>query len=109
MGNDERHLQLAEADKAFRAIMTLLEVRQVLREVTKLVGQLGGALREVVPESSKSDEEMAEETPAERAQRYMNCGQSEASDPDLWADIHYGPRNRRDVTQPEDETELQEF
>ena len=108
LGDDERHLQLAQADKAFRAIMALLEYDRY-EELTKLIGQLGGALREVVPESSKSDEEMAEETPAERAQRHMNCGQSEASDPDLWADIHYGPRNRRDVTQPEDETELQEF
>ena len=65
--------------------MTLPEYDQ-FEEVTKLIGQLGGALREVKPESSKSDEEMAEETPAEKTQRYMNCGQSEASDPDLWAD-----------------------
>ena len=108
LGENERHYQLVEADKAFRAMMSLLEYDRY-EELTKLIGQLGGALREAVPESSKSDEEMAEETPAERAQRYMNCGQSEASDPDLWADIHYGPRNRRDVTQPEDETELQEF
>ena len=88
--------------------MTLPEYDQ-FEEVTKLIGQLGGALREVKPESSKSDEEMAEETPAEKAQRYMNCGQSEASDPDLWADVHYGPRNRRDDTEPGDGTGLQEF
>ncbi|CAL1155516.1 unnamed protein product [Cladocopium goreaui] len=95
-----------QADKAFRAIMTLPEYDQ-FEEVTKLIGQLGGALREVKPESSKSDEEMAEETPAEKTQRYMNCGQSEASDPDLWADVHYGPRNRRDDTEPGDGTGLQ--
>jgi hypothetical protein len=38
-------------------------------EVTKLIGQLGGALREVKPESSVSDESMPEETPEQRAQR----------------------------------------
>ena len=61
--------------------------------MTKLIGQLGGALREVKPESSVSDESMPEETPEQRAQRYMSCGQSEASDPDFWADVHYGPRS----------------
>ena len=74
-----------------------------------MIGQLGGALREVRPESSKSDESMAEETPAEKTQRYMNCGQSEVSDPDLWADIHYGPGSHRKETEPDDGTGLQEF
>ena len=74
-----------------------------------LIGQFGGALREVRPESSKSDESMAEETPAEKTQRYMNCGQSEVSDPDLWADIHYGPGSHRKETEPDDGTGLQEF
>ena len=96
-GEDEKHLQLDEADKAFRAMMTLLEYDK-FEEVTKLTGQLGGALREVKPESSKSDEEMAEETPAEKTQRYMNCGQSEVSDPDLWADLQPRESPRRDRT-----------
>eukprot|EP00435_Cladocopium_sp_Y103_P062711 s60_g24.t1 len=30
------------------------------------------------------------ETQAQVARKYMNCGQSEASDPDLWAYLHYG-------------------
>ena len=108
LGEDEKHLQLAETDKAFRAIMTLLEYDR-FEEVTKLIGQLGGALREVKPESSKSDESMAEETPAEKAQRYMGCGQSEVSDPDFCADVHYGPRSHREETEPDDGTGLQEF
>ena len=57
--------------------MSLLEFDK-FEEVTKLIGQLGGALREVKPESSVSDESMSEETPEQRAQRYMSCGQSEA-------------------------------
>ena len=79
LGEDEKHLQLAESDMAFRAMMSLLEYEyDKFEEVTKLIGQLGGALREVKPESSVSDESMPEETPEQRAQRYMSCGQSEA-------------------------------
>ena len=58
LGKDERHLQLVEADKAFRAMMSFLEYDK-FEEVTKLIGQLGGALREVKPESSNSDASMA--------------------------------------------------
>eukprot|EP00435_Cladocopium_sp_Y103_P059552 s975_g21.t1 len=36
------------------------------------------------------DEEMPEETVYERRRRYLNSGQDEVSDPDEWADIHYG-------------------
>jgi hypothetical protein len=67
LGEDEKHLQLAESDKAFRAMMSLLEYDKF--KETKLIEQLGGALREVKPESSVSDESMPEETPEQRAQR----------------------------------------
>ena len=110
LGEDEKHLQLAESDMAFRAMMSLLEYEyDKFEEVTKLIGQLGGALREVKPESSVSDESMPEETPEQRAQRYMSCGQSEASDPDFWADVHYGPRSHGEGTELDDGTGLQEF
>ena len=108
LGKDERHLQLVEADKAFRAMMSFLEYDK-FEEVIKLIGQLGGALREVKPESSNCDASMAEETPEQKAQRYMSCGQSEASDSDFWADVHYGPRSREEEQQPDDDTGLQEF
>ena len=58
-------------------------------ETSKLLSQLGGALREAKPASS--DESMPEETQSQRARRYTQCGQSEASDPDYWADVKYGP------------------
>eukprot|EP00435_Cladocopium_sp_Y103_P052087 s508_g16.t1 len=41
-------------------------------------------------DENNEDEEMPEETVYERRRRYLNCGQSEVSDPDEWADIHYG-------------------
>ena len=52
---------------------------------------------------------MAEETPGQKAQRYMSCGQSEASDPDFWADVHYGPRSREEEQQSDNDTGPQEF
>ena len=77
--------------------MSLLEY-DTFEEVTKLVGQLGGALREIKPQSS--DESMPEENQSQRARRYTQCGQSEASDPDYWADVKYGPADREDEPEP---------
>ena len=39
---------MLEADKAFKNIMSLLEYDR-FEEVTKLVNQLGGAMREIKP------------------------------------------------------------
>ena len=38
-----------------------------------------------------SDESMPAETISEKARRFADCGQTEASDPDFWALVHYGP------------------
>ena len=97
LGEDEKNHALVEADKAFKAMMSLLEY-DTFEEVTKLVGQLGGALREIKPQSS--DESMPEENQSQRARRYTQCGQSEASDPDYWADVKYGPADREDEPEP---------
>ena len=42
-------------------------------------------------EENKDWIEEMEETPSERYQRYLQSAQCEVSDPDEWADIHYGP------------------
>ena len=63
-----RNFLTSEGDKAFRAMMALLEY-DTAEEVCKLIGQLGSALREAVPESPKSDETM-EETMEAKARRY---------------------------------------
>ena len=86
LGEDEKQLALSEADKASKAMMCLLEY-DCFEETSKLLSQLGGALREAKPASS--DESMPEETQSQRAQRYTQCGQSEASDPDDYcADVN---------------------
>ena len=85
LGEHERYHALIEAHKAFKSIMNLLE-HDRFEEVTMLVNQLGGALRDVRPPSS--NESMEEETLSQRARRYGQCGQSEASDPDFWATVN---------------------
>jgi hypothetical protein len=97
LGEDETNHALVEADKAFKNIMSLLEYDR-FEEVTKLVNQLGGAMREIKPQSS--DESMPEETQSQKTRRYTQCGQSEASDPDFWADVNYGPAYRENEPEP---------
>ena len=107
LGEDEKNHALVEADKAFKSIMNLLEYDR-FEEVTRLVNQLGWAMREIRPQSS--DESMPEETQSQKARRYTECGQSEASGPDCWADVNYGPADREDEPEPPmDDSGLPEF
>lgn len=62
-------------------IMGLLEFNRH-EEVAILFGRLGGAMRDRRP-ADDSDETMQAETNPERARRYAECGQSEASDLDF--------------------------
>ena len=50
-------------------------------------------------EMEADEEEEEEETESQLRRRYLNCGMSEASDPDLWADIHY-PRSECEEPSP---------
>ena len=61
------------------------------------------------PEAAEadSDESMREETRSERMTRYQNAEQAEVSDPDAWADLHYGQPSRDTTDATTDE--LQEF
>ena len=59
-----------------------------------------------VPESD-SDEPMHEETRSQRLRRYQNAEQGEVSDPDAWADLHYGEPSGGSANATTDE--LQEF
>ena len=60
--------------------------------VVSLIQILGEAMRQKAPAEPSDDESMPAETYEEKVQRYNNCGMSEASDPDLWQEIHCGPR-----------------
>eukprot|EP00435_Cladocopium_sp_Y103_P043647 s2238_g12.t1 len=42
-------------------------------------------------DEDEDDEEWSDESPQARYRRYIQSGQEEVSDPDEWADIHYGP------------------
>eukprot|EP00435_Cladocopium_sp_Y103_P002805 s929_g1.t1 len=45
------------------------------------------------PADAENSDESMRETRQEKIQRYNNSTQDEVSDPDLWADLHYGPRS----------------
>ena len=45
---------------------------------------------EMDPQKDDEDEEMPGESPDERRTRYLNSEQGEVSDPDEWANLHYG-------------------
>ena len=91
---DEPEVQLAisMSHKAFEHIMGLLEYDtfEVTVSLMQLIGQGMRNKRPTAP--SEDNESMETETHEQRVQRYNNCGMSEASDPDLWQEIHYGPQ-----------------
>ena len=60
------------------------------------------------PEKSDGDESMREETASQRLARYRSSEQSEVSDPDDWAVIHYG-RATEEATDNESTDGAQEF
>ena len=67
---------------------------------------IGNALKAFAePPQHSDDESVQPETHEQNVRRYNNCGMSEASDPDLWQEIHYGPR----VETPPNESGLMEF
>ena len=102
---DEKQLALSEADKAFKAMMCLLEYDR-FEEMCKLLGELGEALRDAKPAST--DASMPEETESHRARRYTQCGQSETSDTDYRADVNYGPADQHEPEPDGDENKEME-
>jgi hypothetical protein len=44
------------------------------------------------------------ESPSERRRRYLQSTQDEVSDPDEWADLHYGPASSRSRPRSADQT-----
>ena len=102
---DEKQLALSEADKAFKAMMCLLEYDR-FEEMCKLLGELGEALRDAKPAST--DASMPEETQSHRARRYTQCGQSETSDTDYRADVNYGPADQHEPEPDGDENKEME-
>ena len=84
--------------------MKLLELGKV-EVMTDLLKVFAEAFRTPEPPADDSDDPMSE-TQSQRLHRYRNSEQCEVSDPDDWANIHYGPGHEN---RPEDDRDLQEF
>ena len=46
---------------------------------------------------------------SQRARRYGQCGQSEASGPDFWASVNYGPAEEEELEPQKSENEEMEI
>ena len=94
------------ARDAFEGIMKLLQYEHY-KELTALIAMIGGAMREL-PQDSSSNESMAE-TQSARGRCYANFEQCETSDPEMWADIHYGRAGNQTKEDDEPSNGLMEF
>ena len=101
----ERDL-LTTSHEVDRCIVRLLELQRV--EVTMdLLRTFAEIFKEPEAAEPDSDESMREETRSEKMRRYQNAEQGEVSDPDAWADLHYGQPSMGSADTAADE--LQEF
>ena len=67
-------------------------------------GHAHGEVSEEVDEAWMEEEE----SPRSRWRRYVQSGQDEVSDPDEWADIHYGPATSSQVLHQGDQDQGRE-
>ena len=89
LGEVERNFLSTSHGEVYGCIIKLLELQQV--EVTMdLLRTFAEIFKEPEVPESDSDEPMNEETRSQRLRRYQNAEQGEVSDPDAWADLHYG-------------------
>ena len=106
LGKDERGLLSTSHEEIHRCIIRLLELQRV--EVTMdLLRTFAETFKAPEVPEPDSDESMREETRSERMRRYQNAEQGEVSDPDAWADLHYGQPSMGSADATADE--LQEF
>ena len=84
---------------AFNHFMGLLEYDQH-EVIGPLLRLLAEAMRDKMPAEEESDESMPAEANSQRGRRYADCGMPEASDPEFWTLMLYGPTGDRP---PEDE------
>eukprot|EP00435_Cladocopium_sp_Y103_P065206 s2072_g27.t1 len=78
------------AEIAFQHARRLNGTRPHERDITMFAGETGADDEE--PEDEEMDVEEAEESPSARRTRYMNSTMDEVSDPEAWAELHYGDR-----------------
>ena len=88
---DEKHFALNTNATAFKQILGLLQFDS-FENVISLVRMIGEAMRQRPPAEPTESESVEPETNEDKARRYASCGMSEASDPDFWQELRYGPR-----------------
>ena len=66
-----------------------MQVLDVLKKGKEKFGKKGPKQENVEKETATEDESVCE-NPESKYQRYMNCGMSEVSEPDLWQMWHHG-------------------
>ena len=86
-----------------RCLVKLLELEK-LEVTTDLLKVFAEAFR--TPEPPDDSDEPMSETQSQRLHRYRNSEKCEVSDPNDWANIHYGPGHEE---RQESERDLQEF
>ena len=91
-GEVERNFLIDSAAEAYENFMRLLEYDRV-ESLTRLLTMIGDAIVEAAARKSEPSEDDEEdvETQSAKRRRYNDCDQGEASDPDYWAELHYGP------------------
>ena len=102
-GPDESPRRIAERaeEREGDGVITVPDVDEGIEIMTNAIGEImdaaeghGGSSVEVEVEVEVADDESEdweeEETPENRFLRYVQSGMEEVSDPDEWADIHYG-------------------
>ena len=75
---------------------TLMQVLDVLKKGKEKFGKQKIPKQEAGEEEAATSDESVVESPHSKHQRYMNCGMSEVSDPDLWQMWHHGVPSAND-------------
>ena len=88
LGEDEMHAAVQAAKTAFCNVMELLQYER-FEEMAPIVTMIGESMRSNLRPDSSSEEVM--ESLSEKARRYAGCEHCEASDPEFWAEVQYGP------------------
>ena len=103
MGGDKKQLMINSHGDIYKCLVKLLELEK-LEVTTDLLKVFAEAFR--TPEPPDDSDGPMSETQSQRLHRYRNSEQCEVSDPDDWANIHYGPGHEE---RQESERDLQEF
>ena len=101
-----RQFRISAASEKLHHHLRLLEMD--LSETTVEIHKLLGDATEKERMAGTSPSESVSETESRKLRRYQDAEQGEVSDPDLWADLHYGPPMEVDE-ETQDDNRTMEF